>query len=209
MTNLQKQESLLTLRLLCSLASLSPCTWAGPHTSLLHILTTFIPPRAPTVAAPTSTPDAALTAGARHLLPRHRRSFLSCLYLIFSPFSWPNLLPVFSLTNLKTIFPQVSVWLCFSALLATSGGKNRERTQERTLERSIKREAGDEGLPKTRGDTTVPRAHAQGQPCSSLHGANGTLRRSQTLPLLSISSLTHSFFLFLLKAPLAYSSFLL
>lgn len=28
------------------------------------------------------------------------------------PFSWPNIFPVLFLTNLKTIVPQVSVWLC-------------------------------------------------------------------------------------------------
>lgn len=81
--------------------------------SLLHVLTAFIPPRELTVTAPAGAPNAALAAGASHLLPLHRRSFLSCLYPIFSPFSWPNIFPVFFLTNLKTIVPQVSVWLCF------------------------------------------------------------------------------------------------
>ena len=159
--NLQKRKNVSWNHVSSALCtSLSLRTWAGPHTSLLHVLTAFIPPRAPTVAAPAGDPDAALAAGASRLLPLDLRSFLSCLYLIFSPFSLPNIFPVFFLTNLKTIVPQVSVRLCFWALLATSGGKKRERTQQRTLERSIKRETGDKGEPKARGDTTVPRAHA-------------------------------------------------
>lgn len=140
---------------------LSLWTWQDWHTTPPP----SIPSRIANEAAQPSLLDA-LNKGPKDLLPLHRRSYLSSLYLTFLSFCWHDILPVLFLMNLKIIVSQVSGLVCFWTLSVTFAVRKRKRMQGRTLGRGKRGTPGDDGVLKASSDTTVPNAQAQVMPLS-------------------------------------------
>lgn len=195
--NLQKQKNLYWNHASSVLsASLSLWTQAG----LAHVPPSIsslpsTPLKDDQRGRSTITPETALTVGPSHLLPLHRRSFGPICTWSFPPSLGITFSLGFFLTNLKTIVSQVSVLVCFWALIAICGGRKRKRTQERTLGRCTRRESRRPWGPKSQIRHHSPQCPSPGDsPYCSLQGALRTINMPQTLPLLPTSSLTNLVF---------------